>query len=119
MDIYALLCTSGSGIFVEVLLKENMLPAPERTLPPISLDSELAFYPEERPFFPTLQKVSQEVFLVALQMGQLARDLRTEARARQYEMPNLSMSDSLFIMDRQSRVSCNRPFSSVLADPVP
>jgi hypothetical protein len=104
IDIYALLSASGSGIFVEVLLKENMLPAPERILPPIPLDEESVLYPEEQAFFPTVQKVSQEVFLVALQVGQLARDLRTEAKSRQYEIQNLSMHDSLYIIDRETRV---------------
>lgn len=104
MDIYALLSASGTGIFVDVLLKENMLPAPERTLPPLSLNQESVVYLQEQPFFPTLQKVNREVFLTALQIGQVARELRTEARSRQYENHNLSMPDSLFVMDIQARV---------------
>jgi hypothetical protein len=98
INIYALLSASGTGVFVEVLQKDNMLPSPEKSLPPISLDQRSTFYPEEEPFFPTLQKLSRETFLVALRVGQLGRDFRTEARSRQYE------TDPLFILHRQTHV---------------
>lgn len=104
MDIYALLSATGTGIFVEVLLKENILPAPERSLPPISLDQESVVYPQEQQFFPTLQKVGQEVFLIALHVGQLGRDLRMEARSRQFESQNLTVPNSLLTMNMQTRV---------------
>lgn len=89
---------------MEALLKEDRLPVPERTLPPISLDVESMMYAEEEPFCPIIQKISQEVFMLALQVGQLARDLRAEARSRQYDIQNVSMHDSLFVMDRQTRI---------------
>jgi hypothetical protein len=104
IDIYALLSASGNGIFVEILLKDNMLPAPERTLPPITLGQESILYPEEQPFFPALHKLNQEVLLVALRVGQLARDLRAEAKLRQYENQSQLIPESLFIMNRRTRI---------------
>jgi hypothetical protein len=104
IDIYALLSTSGTGTFVEVLLKENMLPVAERTLPPISPGMDLVVYPEEQPFFPSLLKLNQEVLLAALRVGQLARDLRAEAKSRQYGIQNQQIPNSLFVMNRRARV---------------
>lgn len=104
IDIYALLSASGTGIFVEVLLKENMLPAPERTLPPISLGQDVALYPDEQPFSPQLLRLNQEVMLVALRVGQLARDLRAEAKIRQLEGQNKSVPEAVFVMNRQTRI---------------
>lgn len=104
IDIYALLSASGTGNFVEALLEDDTLPVPEKTLPPISLDTESVIHPEEQPFFPTIQKVNQETFLVALQVGQRARELRAESRARRYEIQTLSTPDPLFLMEREARI---------------
>ena len=104
IDIHALLSGSGTGNFVEMLVKENLIPEPERILPPLSQGQESVIYPEEEPFFSTLHKLNQEIFLVALRVGQLARDLRDEAKSRQYENQNLLIPESTFFMDRRSRL---------------
>jgi len=104
IDIYALLSASGTGSFVEVLLEENMLPTPERTLPPISRGQASVLYPEEQPFFPALSELNQEVLLVALQVGQLARDLRAEEKSRQYGNQAQIIPEPAFFMNRRTRI---------------
>jgi hypothetical protein len=84
IDVYALLSANGTGMFVEALLKQNMLPPPERCLPTFPGQTD-AFFPEERAYFPALIKLNQEVLLLALQVGQIARDLRSETTQRLLE----------------------------------
>jgi hypothetical protein len=74
IDIYALLSTGGTAIFAETV-KQNMLPSPEDCLP-----SPIFIHPDEQLYFPAMAKLNQEVVLLALQVGQLARTLRAETR---------------------------------------
>lgn len=104
IDIHALLSGSGTGNFVEVLLKENLIPEPERILPPLTQGQESVIYAEEEPFFSTLHKLNQEIFLLALRVGQLARDLRDEAKSREYENQNLLTPESIYFTNRRSRI---------------
>ena len=104
IDVYALLSNSGTGVFMESLLKQNMLPAPERSLAPISRDHEQIFYPEEQSFFPAVLELNQAVLLLALKVGQLGRDLRAETLQRQYENPNDIVPEPVFLVSRQTRV---------------
>ena len=104
IDVYALLSSSGTGVFMESLLKQNMLPTPEKSLAPVPRDQVLVFYPEERAFFPALLEMNQEVLLLALKVGQLGRDLRTEYVQRQHDNPNHVVPDPVLLMNRQNRV---------------
>jgi hypothetical protein len=103
IDVYALLSANGTGIFVETLLDQNMLPSPERCLPPTFQTQLDAFLPEERPYFPASIRLNQEVLLLALQVGQLARDLRAETRERIFGDRTHMMPESMFITSRRAR----------------
>jgi len=86
IDIYALLSVSGGGTFIEALLKQNVLPVPERTIPPLEFGRPVALYHlEEQPFFPDLLIINQEVLLLALHVGQIAHEFRAEATRGQFE----------------------------------
>ncbi|KAN0122549.1 Fungal specific transcription factor domain containing protein [Hyaloscypha variabilis] len=104
IDVYALLCANGKGRFIEGLLKQNMLPSPERCLPPTSESHLEGFPPEEQPYFPALIGLNQEVLLLALQVGQLARDLRVEAKQKLSEDAAQIVSDSTGLMSRRTRI---------------
>jgi len=104
IDVYALLFANGTGGFVEVLLKQNMLPAPERCIPPTATTQLEAFSSEERSYFPALIRLNQEVLLLALQVGQLARDLRAEARQRLSGNPEQLIPETMFSMSRRTRI---------------
>jgi hypothetical protein len=104
IDVYALLCANGKGRFIEGLLKQNMLPSPERCLPPTSESHLEGFPPEEQPYFPALIGLNQEVLLLALQVGQLARDLRVEAKQKLSEDAAQIVSDSTGLMSWRTRI---------------
>jgi hypothetical protein len=92
IDVYALLSANGNGMFVGGLVKQNMLPSPEKFLPP-ALETPLdTFLPEEQPYFRGVMKLDQEVLLLALQVGQIARDLRAEATQRLFGGPTRMIS---------------------------
>jgi len=103
IDIYALLSVSGQATFVEVLLKQNMLPSPERCLSPVFQGQGPIIYPEEQRFFPALLKLHQEVLLLALRVGQEARDLRVESTQRQYGPKDIMIPESAFLINRRAR----------------
>ncbi|KAH7364485.1 fungal-specific transcription factor domain-containing protein [Rhexocercosporidium sp. MPI-PUGE-AT-0058] len=103
IDVYAVLSASGTGMFVEVVLKQNMLPTPERCLLPARADQPQIIYPEEQPYFPTLIHLNQEVILIALQVGQLGRALRAETSRQQYEVETINNVPS---MNRYDRIQC-------------
>lgn len=73
IDIYALLSTNGSGNFAEML--RDSLPLPEACFSPSIPGSHL---PTQNAgfYFPAAMKLNQEVHILALQVGQLTRDLR-------------------------------------------
>jgi hypothetical protein len=104
IDIYALLSVSGTGTFVELLLKQNMMPMPERCLTPLPHGQSLVIYPEEQSFFPAVLKLNQEVILLALRVGQEAAKLRAEAAQRRYGSEHQSVSGEMFIMNRRARI---------------
>jgi hypothetical protein len=104
IDIYALLSANGTGMFVEVLSKQNMLPSPEKCLAPTLQPRLGTFLPEERPYFPGAMRLNQEVLLLALQVGQIARDLRAEATQRLFGDPAQMISESIYITSRRTRI---------------
>jgi hypothetical protein len=104
VDIYALLCSNGSGTFIEALLKHNLLPAPENCLPPVSPNHSAAVSPEERPYFPALIRLNQEVLLLALQVGQMARVLRAEATQRRWGDPAQMTPEVMFTATQRTRI---------------
>ncbi|KAE9381423.1 hypothetical protein N431DRAFT_321494 [Stipitochalara longipes BDJ] len=104
IDVYALLCANGTGRFVDVLLKQNMLPSPERCLPPTFQHHLDTFPPSERPYFPALIRLNQEVVLLALQVGQLARELRAEVKQRDFGDPAKIIPESAVFMSRRTRI---------------
>jgi hypothetical protein len=75
IDVYALLSTSSTGAFAE-FVRETMLPSPESCFPPSDSGGATALTPDEQNFLPASAKLHQEIHLVALQVGILARDLR-------------------------------------------
>jgi hypothetical protein len=104
IDIYALLSANGTGAFIEAILEQKMLPKPERCLPPISSGKDSVIYPEEHNFLAVLS-LNQEVSLVALQVGQLARDLRAEVIQRQYGNVTEVASETQFLAERKFRIA--------------
>jgi len=85
IDVYALLSASGTGMFAEVVSKQNMLPLPERCLLPETDGHPQVIFPEEQAHFPRIIAVTQEIFLLALQVGRLAKVLRTEVNQKSSE----------------------------------
>jgi hypothetical protein len=110
IDVYALLSSSGTGAFTKDLLKNNMFPTPERSLTPLSLDQHPVFYPEEESFFPGILKLNHEVLLVALKVGQLARDLREETSQRMFKIGESLTSDPAYLINRWTRINNLRRF---------
>ena len=104
IDIYALLSISGTGALTEILVKQNMVPGPEDCLPSASAGLPPVVYIEEQNFFPAILKLNQEVTLLGLQVGQLARSLRGEAIQKQYGSGNQTVSEEMFLMDRKTRI---------------
>jgi hypothetical protein len=102
--IYALLSANGTGMFIEILSKQNMLPAPEKCLPPTFQPRLDTFLSEERPYFPGAMKLNQEVLLLALQVRQIARALRAEATQRLFGDPTQMIFESIYITSRKTRV---------------
>lgn len=103
IDVYALLSTSGMGIFVELVLKRNMLPLPERCLLPEKAGQPQVIYPEEQAHFPRIITITQEVVLIALQVGRLGKALRAEASERCFRS-SAHVLDDTRNMDRSKRI---------------
>jgi hypothetical protein len=104
IDVYALLSGKGTGVFLEVLLEQNMLPSPERCLSPTFQTQLSTFLPDEDPYFPAVIKLNQEVLLLALQVGQLALSLRAEMGERLFGDPTQIVPESTFIASRRTRI---------------
>ncbi|KAG4410714.1 hypothetical protein IFR04_016148, partial [Cadophora malorum] len=85
IDVYALLSASGTGMFAEVVSKQNMLPLPERCLLPETAEQLLVEFPEEQTHFSRIITITQEIFSIALQVGRLAKALRTEVSQERFE----------------------------------
>ncbi|KAH7378960.1 fungal-specific transcription factor domain-containing protein [Cadophora sp. MPI-SDFR-AT-0126] len=83
IDVYALLSAGGTGMFVEVVLNQNMLLS-ERCLLPETAGQPQVIYPEEQAYFPGIIATNQEIVLIALQVGRLGRALRAEASQRRF-----------------------------------
>jgi len=103
IDVYALLSASGTGMFVEVVLKQNMLPLPERCLLPDREGQPQVIYPEERAYFPGIISINQEIVLIALQAGRLGRALRAEANQRHFGGAS-HIHDDNYHMERYNRI---------------
>jgi hypothetical protein len=99
------LSAGGTGKFVEVLLKQSMLPSPERYLPPTFQPNLDIFLAEDRPYFPSLIGLNQEVLLLAQQVDQLERDLSpAEVRRRLFGDPTRMIPESMYITSRRTRI---------------
>jgi hypothetical protein len=103
MDVYALSSADGTAMFVEALLKQNMLPSPERFLPNLPGQKD-TFFPQERVYFPVLIRLDQEDLFLALQVGQIARDLRAETTQRLFGDPTWMIPESIFLTGRRARI---------------
>ena len=99
IDVYALLSASGTGMFAEVVSKQNMLPLPERCLLPETAEQHLVEFPEEQAHFSRIITITQEIFSIALQVGRLAKALRTEVSQERFEG-----SDDKHKMERSTRI---------------
>ncbi|CZR50832.1 uncharacterized protein PAC_00706 [Phialocephala subalpina] len=117
IDVYTLLSMGGTGLFTETLIKENLVPSPERCLPliTISLSQPLSsistrsqapsvFLPEEQAYFPSLIKLHQEVLLLAFRIGQQAREMRAEETQRRLGPSSSAASESAFSNTRRRRI---------------
>jgi hypothetical protein len=103
INVYALLSANGTAMFVEALLKQNMLPSLERCLPNLPGPKD-TFFPQERAYFPALIRLNQEVLFLALQVGQIARDLRAETTQRLFGDLTRMIPESIFLMGRRARI---------------
>ncbi|KAH9218950.1 fungal-specific transcription factor domain-containing protein [Leptodontidium sp. 2 PMI_412] len=101
IDVYAVLSASGTGMFVEVVLKQNMLPSPERRLLPTRADQPPLIYPEEQAYFPIVININQEIILIALQVGRLGKALRAETSHQYF---GSAILDNPRIVDRHNRI---------------
>lgn len=117
IDVYTLLSMSGTGIFTETLIKENLVPSPERCLPPAATTSSRHsssmsamsqapsfFQPQEQAYFPGLVKLHQEVLLLAFRIGQQAREMRAEEMQKRFQPSNTAVSESVSLNARRSRI---------------
>jgi len=103
IDVYALLSASGTGMFVEVVLKQNMLPLPERCLLPDRPGQPQVICPEEQAHFLAIININQEIVLIALQVGRLGKALRTEASQRRFG-GSAHVPGNVYNMERYSRI---------------
>lgn len=97
IDISALLSVSGTGVFVESLREQNMIPPPERCLPHLLPGQSAAIYPEQEGFFPKILTLNQDVLLLAFEVGKLAQDLRQEHQSQ-------LVSEPAFHINRRARI---------------
>ncbi|KAH7309385.1 fungal-specific transcription factor domain-containing protein [Rhexocercosporidium sp. MPI-PUGE-AT-0058] len=103
IDVYALLSASGTGMFVEVVLEQNMLPLPERCLPLERAGEPHMIYSEEQTYFPGVISINQEIVLIALQVGRLGRSLRAEANQRRFG-GSAHIHDKAYNIERYHRI---------------
>jgi hypothetical protein len=101
IDVNAILTMSGKGVLAEALLRANMIPPPEASLP---VGPTGPFHPEELHYFPAILKFDQEVALLGLQIGQVAQALRDEILQREYGSGSQTFLNQRFIMERNTRV---------------
>jgi hypothetical protein len=104
MDIYALLSTTGTGSFSEILLQQNMIPEPEQISTPIQLGFPQSFYNEEESQFPELIRLNQEMLVLALQIGKMAQELRAEAARMTLVGGDQDVPDAMYQMNRRTRI---------------
>ncbi|KAB8302001.1 hypothetical protein EYC80_005454 [Monilinia laxa] len=78
IDMYALLTTTGTGAFSKSVIEQKMLPPPEKPLDNSKLN--MVFLPEAFRQMPLLLRINRELTLMALEMAQIGRELRVEAK---------------------------------------
>ncbi|KUJ22518.1 uncharacterized protein LY89DRAFT_728652 [Mollisia scopiformis] len=89
IDIYSLLSMGGSGVFTETLIKENLVPPPERCLA-----SDIPVSSQEQLYLPLLRKIYKEIHLLLFRVAQEARVMRVESTQRQISAPGMADSES-------------------------
>ena len=98
LDLQALLSGSGSGEFVEAMLKDDMMPPPAFQLCPLGADGASIIYPEETDILPVVLQLNYKVTIIACRIGLLARELRND-----------TLDFSAFVTDLPS--SMNQPIA--------
>jgi hypothetical protein len=78
IDLYALLSGAGTGEFLDTMIKNNMLPAPECQLYPLAPSGYSIIYPEESDCLPATLHLHHETFMLVARLGFLAADLRPD-----------------------------------------
>jgi len=101
VDIYAVLGGTGNGEFIDSILKNDFLPLPTEQLWPRPPPGSNLVFPEEHDFLPPVLIFNQKIAVLASQLGQLARELLSEASRHMY---TASTTAHLDFMDRQNRV---------------
>lgn len=103
IDVYALLSATGSGTFAQALLGKNMVPTPERHVSHIALNHPQEISLGEQPYFPEIQKLNQQVLLLAAQIGQMAQNFRSEAQ-RIFSDPTQISPETAYFLNCRMRV---------------
>lgn len=104
IDLYALLSGAGLGGFVGSMLNNDILPPPSFHLCPLGADGSSVVYGEEAETLPIILQLNYDVTLIAVRMGLLARELRTEASEYAFTSDMLSQGLQIDAKLRQSRI---------------
>lgn len=78
IDLYALFSGAGSGEFVGMVLKNDMIPAPNFQIYPLDPSGSNPFYSSENDTLPTILQLNYDVFILAAKLGLLASEFRQE-----------------------------------------
>ncbi|KAI9800621.1 MAG: hypothetical protein M1833_003279 [Piccolia ochrophora] len=76
IDTYALLSGGSSGDFVESIIKNDMMPVPERHPSPPFIPPALPCYPSEQETFTPVLLFNQRILNLAVRLGRFAKHVR-------------------------------------------
>jgi hypothetical protein len=103
IDVYALLSTTGTGSFIDVFLKQKIVPALERTLIPMGFNQSQIIRTEEQPYFAAIIQLNQQVLFLAARVGQLAQNLRSEKQTMP-DYPGFTKSEEGYLLNCRDRI---------------
>ncbi|KZF26886.1 hypothetical protein L228DRAFT_235892 [Xylona heveae TC161] len=82
IDIFVVLGGTGSGEFMQAIMRLNLLPPALSTLPPRSSLISGPLFPEEQNIFLPILQLNRELVILAAELGQMAKVLRADAVQR-------------------------------------
>ena len=103
IDIYAVLSGSGTGEFVETMLKRNLIPNAIDHLPPVGLTGPSTMYADEVDTMPQALEFNRAISILAARFGHLARRIRQGLAQRIHAAQPMTTSGHLEILRRQRR----------------